>query len=268
MGSKRLHIGVAACFFHPDPERAAFKHKTLLYIVEAVGHWLLTGGAVPWLIPTAFNEVGYHDFLDRIDGLVLQGGTDVAPKTYGEEPIHEDWAGDPVRDRYEIDLVRACMREDIPVFGICRGLQIINVALGGTLYQDIITQMPDALIHRDGVIYDNLFHRVLFRNESWLARIYRGRIGGKVNSVHHQAIKDVAPDLVVDATSSHDGVVEAVSLREGDLKDKDALPASGDHPYLRAVQWHPEFQNPDNRSLLDPGVLLDDFLNAVRERRA
>ena len=91
---------------------------------------------------------GLHDYAAALDGLVLQGGNDVAPQSYGETPLHDDWHGDRVRDRYEIDLIRAFVAAGKPVFGICRGLQLLNVAYGGTLLQDINTQHPQAREHR------------------------------------------------------------------------------------------------------------------------
>jgi len=137
---------------------------------------------------------------------MLQGGNDVAPETYGEMPLHPEWAGDRVRDRYEIELIDAFVRAGKPVFGICRGLQLINVAHGGTLYQDIKTQKPGALTHRDAAAYDLNFHQVDILRDSRLGQLLPpGR--HKINSVHHQGIKDVAPGFRVEAVSPVDGVV-------------------------------------------------------------
>ncbi|NDH54477.1 MAG: gamma-glutamyl-gamma-aminobutyrate hydrolase family protein, partial [Betaproteobacteria bacterium] len=159
----RLKIGVSACFFYPDPARAAFASKTLQYLEQSVAHWIMSGGALPVMVPsptgdTARGDIGFDDYAQWLDGLVLHGGSDVWPGSYGETPLQERWNGDRNRDEYEIALVRAFANAGKPVFGICRGLQLINVAFGGTLYQDIPTQRPQALVHRDAVAYDLHFH--------------------------------------------------------------------------------------------------------------
>ena len=104
------------------------------------------------------SDLDLDDYADTLDGLVLQGGNDVAPETYGETPLHPDWAGDRVRDRYEIELIDAFVRAGKPVFGICRGLQLLNVMFGGTLLQDIATQRPASRAHRDGSAFERHFH--------------------------------------------------------------------------------------------------------------
>jgi putative glutamine amidotransferase len=137
------------------------------------------------------------------------------------------------------------------VFGICRGLQLINVAHGGTLYQDIKTQKPGALVHRDAAAYDLNFHEVDILAESRLAKLLPvGR--HKINSVHHQGIKDLAPGFQVEAVSPQDGVVEAIRH-------------TGDS-WIAAVQWHPEFHRPE-LGVIDDTPLLRDFLEAAREAR-
>lgn len=257
--SRPLKIALPGCFFHADPTRPIFKGKTLIYLEQSMAHWVQSQGAIPYLIPTAAHGFELGDFLDGMDGLVLQGGSDVCPRTYGEEPMNPKWCGDEIRDRYEIELIKECMKRDIPVLGICRGLQILNVALGGTLYQDIETQVPGATVHRDWEPYDQIFHEVRFEPGSSLERMYAGKPGGMINTVHHQAIKDLAPDLVVEAVNPTDNIIEAVRY----------LPksANGTVPYVFGVQWHPEFVDPANRELLEPAPILKDFLDAVRARK-
>ena len=117
---------------------------------------------------------------------------------YGEEPLRPEWAGDRVRDEYEMALVRAFAAAGKPVFGICRGLQLINVAHGGTLYQDIATQKPGARVHRDAAAYDLNFHEVDVLPETRLASLLQaGR--HRINSVHHQGIKQLAAGFEVEA---------------------------------------------------------------------
>ena len=259
MTSPKLRIGVASCFFHADPKRPIFKGKTLLYLEESLAHWLMTGGAVPHLLPTPAAHIQTEDLLAGVDALVLQGGSDVAPESYGETPIRPEWSGDRVRDRYESDLVRAAIALDRPVLGICRGLQMMNVIFEGTLLQDIATQCPGALLHREFERYDQLQHEIIIEPGSWMARMYPGQTRGRVNTVHHQAIKELGPGLQVEARSLPDGLIEAVRYN----------PAPGEltAPWSYAVQWHPEFQNPADTSLLPTGPLRDEFLKAVAERR-
>jgi putative glutamine amidotransferase len=246
---------------HADPQRAIFKGKTLVYAEQSILNYVMLDGDLAYMVPTAGvfdgrRTVSLGQLADDLDGLVLQGGSDVAPESYGEEPIDPRWTGDRVRDLYESELMMAFMQRDKPVLGICRGLQLINVALGGTLYQDITTQVPDTLDHRDWHIYDECVHDVDIVPGSELAALY-GTHRGSVTSVHHQAIKDLAPGLVVDATSTVDGIIEAV---------RRPRTAPGD-PYIVGVQWHPEFQEDRLDSLLDARVLMRDFLAAVTQRR-
>jgi putative glutamine amidotransferase len=190
-----------------------------------------------------------------LDGLVLQGGNDVAPESYGETALHPDWRGDRIRDRYEIELLNAFIEAGKPVIGICRGCQLINVAFGGTLYQDIPTQRPDAQPHLDMAQYDHQFHDLELVPGTRLAGLYPDVHRAAINSIHHQAIKDLAPDLEVEARAVPDGIVEAVRWR-----------GPG---YVFGMQWHPEFlaQREWHDTQLDGHHILRDFLHAARERR-
>ena len=203
---------------------------------------------------TQRGDVTLDHYAQWLDGLVLHGGADVSPLSYGEQPLHERWAGDKIRDEYEIDLVAAFERHGKPVFGVCRGLQLMNVAFGGTLYQDIPTQLPQALRHRDPVTYDLNFHSVDIVPGTRLAGLYPDATRVKVNSIHHQAVRQLAPGFAVEAVSDEDGLVEAI--RRSD-------PA---RPYLAAVQWHPEFHQPGSDTI-DDAALLTDFLAAARATR-
>ena len=190
---ERLRIGVSACFFHADPERPVFKGKTLLYAEESMLALLGRGGALAYLVPRPTpGGLPIDAYVDDLDGLLLQGGSDVSPLSYGEDPLRPQWAGDEPRDRYEIDLIRAFVDAGKPVFGICRGVQILNVAFGGTLYQDITTQQPGSFEHRDWDIYDHNLHEVELVEGSRLAAVYGGDGVVTVNSVHHQAVKDLS----------------------------------------------------------------------------
>ena len=251
----RLKIGISACFMHADPARALFTGKTLQYVEQSIAHWIMSTGALAVMVPsptgaTQRGDVTLDHFAQWLDGLVLHGGADVSPLSYGEQPLQEKWAGDKVRDDYEIALVAAFERHRKPVFGVCRGLQLMNVAYGGTLYQDIATQVPDSLTHRDAAAYDQNFHSIAIEPGSRLAALYPGSGRVTVNSIHHQAIKELAPGFRVEAVSNEDGLVEAIRRDDPSLS------------YLAAVQWHPEFHLPQSTTL-DDSALLQDFLEAA-----
>jgi putative glutamine amidotransferase len=199
------------------------------------------------------SDIDLHDYAAALDGLVLQGGNDVAPQHYGEQPLHPDWHGDRVRDLYEMELVRAFVAAGKPVFGICRGLQLLNVAFGGTLLQDINTQRPEALDHRAPGKYEHHHHEVEFVPGTHLASLFPGQPRATTNSIHHQGIKDLAPGFVVEAHCPEDGLIEAVRR-----------PGPG---FVAGVQWHPEFHRVEDPVTLDDTPILRDFLQAARQAR-
>ena len=255
--TRHLQIGISACFFHPDPTRKAAPSKTLLWIEQSTAHWVMSAGALPFMVPspagdTARGDVTLADYAQALDALVLHGGADVWPGSYGEEPLRPEWSGDRVRDAYEIALVRAFAAAGKPVFGICRGLQLINVAYGGTLYQDIGTQKAGALVHRDAGAYDLNFHEMDVLAGSRLADLLGGAGRHRINSVHHQGIKGLAEGFEVEAVSPDDGVIEAIRHRGT--------------AWIHAVQWHPEFHLPQ-LGVIDDRPLLTDFLAAAQAAR-
>jgi len=252
-----LKIGISACFFHPDPRRAVFKGKTLQYVEQEMAHWVMQKDAMALMIPSPDGEsrhpgsrVTVGDYARELDGLVLMGGSDVAPESYGETPLKPGWAGDRIRDDYEIALYRAFVAAKKPILGVCRGAQVINVAQGGTLYQDISTQLTGALNHRNWDIYDRNCHATALVPGSGLARLYSGTTIVKTNSVHHQAVKELGRELAVEAWSEPDRVVEAIRWTGPS--------------YVFAVQWHPEFHDLADRSFIDDTPILEDFLAHVR----
>ncbi len=149
--------------------------------------------------------------------------------------------------------MRASVAADKPVLGICRGAQVINVALGGSLYQDIATQCPDKGSHRDEQKYDAHFHEMRILPNTWLSRLYPDVTATRVNTIHHQAIKSIGEGLVAEAMSEPDGIVEAVRW-EG-------------HSFVVGVQWHPEFMDPKDPALIDGRPLLREFLAACEHRK-
>lgn len=252
-----LKIGIAACFFHADPKRALFKGMTLQYIEQNVAHWVMQRDALALMIPSpdgatrrAGSAVTLADYARELDALVLMGGSDVCPETYGERALRPEWSGDRVRDDYEIALLRAFVAKGKPVLGVCRGAQIINVAHGGTLYQDIAAQRPGSLEHRNWDIYAANAHATAIVPGTGLAALYPGRALIKTNSVHHQAAKDLGRDLVVEAWSQPDRMVEALRWTGPS--------------YVFGVQWHPEFHDAGDATLVDDTPILDDFLARAR----
>lgn len=258
--ASRLKIGLSACFSHADPTRSLFSGKTLQYVEQSIAHWLMSSGAMVVMVPcptgsTQRGDVTYKHYAEWLDGLVLHGGADVWPGSYGELPIEDQWAGDKVRDEYDKALVAAFENVGKPMFGICRGLQLLNVAFGGTLYQDINTQVPNSFMHRDAVTYDQNFHSVNIVPGTGLSRLYPGVERVRVNSIHHQGIKDLSPEFVAEAHSVDDGIIEAIRR-----KDKRKS-------YIAATQWHPEFHEPRSDTI-DDAALLNDFLTAVARAKS
>lgn len=248
-----LKIGFSSCFFHADPARPIFKGKTLLYLEESLAHWVMSQGDLAYMVPTAPAHISLADLVAPLDALVLQGGSDVAPQSYGETPLKLEWAGDAVRDAYEIALLNEFRRQLKPVLGICRGAQLVNVAFGGTLIQDIPSQRLGAKKHRDWEAYELNFHNISFEKGSRIEALNPGLKSGRVNSIHHQGLRDLGKGLLVEARSEGDGLIEAIS--------------NGSGPWLYAVQWHPEFQNPKDTSLLSGLPLLKEFLSEAKKSR-
>ena len=256
-----LKIGISACFFHEDPKRAIFKGMTLQYIEQNVAHWLMQRDVLAFMVPSpegrtrrAGSKATTEAYAHELDGLVLMGGSDVCPESYGEKALKPEWNGDRIRDDYEISLLRSFMTLRKPVLGVCRGAQIINVGLGGTLYQDLASQAPHSLNHRNWETYEQNCHATSLVAGSGLARLYPGVNVVKTNSIHHQAVKDLGRDLVVEAWSEPDHIVEAIRYT-GPV-------------YVFAVQWHPEFHTPDDPSYIDDTPILDDFLAAASQHKA
>jgi len=190
---------------------------------------LSTAGAIPWIIPLlAEDETTLRDIYDRIDGLFLAGGVDVEPSTYGEPRTEACGLSDPARDAVELVLLRWAAEDKKPVLGVCRGVQMINVAYGGTLFQDIAHEQPEAKKH-------DYFPQQGFHNRAMLAHHVAVHPGTKlhsliglqasVNSMHHQGIKRLGEGLRPSATAP-DGVIEGVEGLNGQ--------------FLIGVQWHPE----------------------------
>ena len=251
-----LRIGMSARLMHAPPQELGFHDKTLQYLEQSLPHWIMNHGALPFMIPTlsqganvARGAISVRDYVSALDGLVLQGGADVSPQSYGEAPLRTEWSGDRIRDLFEIELIWEFIIQRKPVLGICRGAQLINVACGGTLYQDITLQFPTAGKHRDDALYDGLYHGIEIVAGSKLAALFPTGRQFRVNSIHHQAIRKLGNDLTIEALSTADAVVEAIRWT-----------GAG---YMFGCQWHPEFQTA-SAGLLDSNTIMLDFLNAAR----
>ena len=256
-------IGVSARIYYPQGpvlDLGGVWTKTLHYLEQSVALWLINGGALPVMIP-AFEsqsllrreDLNLMNYVEALDGLVLQGGNDVAPESYGETPLRPEWGGDAIRDRYEIELIYAFVAAGKPVFGICRGLQVLNVAFGGTLWQDLPTQCPDSAQHINESIYEKNVHALTITPGGWLNSLYPEQSTYTVNSIHHQGIKALARGFDTEAVCPVDGRIEAIRRQQGS--------------FVAGVQWHPEFVTPTSKSTFDDGPMLSSFLQAARARR-
>lgn len=215
---------------------------------------LTAAGAIPWMIPLVDEET-LRGVYEELDAVFLPGGADIDPLTYGADPHPLCDKTDRERDRVEVSLARWALEEDKPVLGVCRGMQLINVAAGGTLYQDLAEDLPGSIKHDyfpysgKGYARDFLAHDVDVHEGSRLAQLV-GAGPLRVNSMHHQGVRELGRGLVATAEAP-DGLIEA-------------LEGEHDNAYLFAVQWHPEaLTESDARTLR----LFDDFIDAGAEWR-
>jgi len=187
---------------------------------------VMQAGGVPVLIPSMIAEDGWDALYSRLDGILFSGGGDIALEHFSGDPHPRIDDVEPERDSVELKLLNAAASDGKPMLGICRGCQVMNVAFGGTLYTHIPDQLPNALDHAyPGNKRMVLVHEVKLEEGTHIAEVM-GEPIVKVNSLHHQGLKDIAPSLRVTGRAP-DGLVEAVELP--------------DHPFAIAVQWHPEW---------------------------
>ena len=218
-------------------------------LAEAYIEALSQAETCPVLIPNLVPEAALDNLLSRLDGVLFTGGGDIMTSYY-QDADHPKVSGvEADRDRLELLILERVVNDGKPFLGICRGLQLINVGLGGTLYADIADQVPGAARHDCYPDWerDYLAHSVEVGQGTRLAGIL-GEGMVEVNSLHHQAIRELAPDLVATAYSP-DGIVEAVEMP--------------DHPYGIAVQWHPEWLTAHNAMR----ALFADFAGAANNHK-
>jgi putative glutamine amidotransferase len=203
---------------------------------------IIRAGGIPLILPANLPASQLTSLLPKLDGILFSGGDEVNPKLYGEDQLPETKKVLDERDEIESVLLKSCLEQGKPVFGICRGIQIINVVLGGSLYQHIQTQYPGAIQHdRHDDIREKRRHSVTVTPGSLLARL-TGLTSIQVNTLHHQGIRDLAKGLNIGAKCSEDGLIEAVEI--------------ADQRFFLAVQWHPEelTEYPEQRSLFEAFV--------------
>jgi putative glutamine amidotransferase len=215
-----------------------------LYVHKPYTDAIVKTGGVPVLLPIA--EVETEALLSIVDGLLLPGGIDVDPRFYNEEPMARLGQVDLDWDANDMRLCREAMYRDIPILGICRGHQLINVAAGGTLYQDIYTEPKTTLKHAQEVNFYNGIHKIAVKSETLLQEIIE-KDEVWVNSSHHQAVKDVAPDFEVAGVAS-DGIIEAIESKK--------------HNFVLGVQWHPEWMYLKDNNMLK---LFIAFINSAAQ---
>ena len=215
-------------------------------LMQSYIHAVMDAGGVPVLIPSLIAEDGWDAVYARLDGILFSGGGDIGLEYSPGEPHPRIDDVDLARDAIELKMVRAAASDGKPFLGICRGCQVVNVALGGTLYTHILDQLPNALDHSyPGNMRTMLVHEVKIDEGTHMAQIF-GEPILKVNSLHHQGLKDIAPSIRV-AGHAPDGLVEAVELP--------------DHPFGLAVQWHPEWLT-DQQSMRN---LFRNFVQAAEK---
>lgn len=200
-----------------SPERA-YVNASYLRAVEAAG-------GIPVLLPPHLSERGRRALWERVDGVLLTGGGDIDPARFNEPEYPALIDVSPLRDALEMEIVERALDDGVPLLAICRGLQVLNVALGGTLYQDLPTDKPGAVSHSQQEPRDHATHAVKVMSEGTRLASIVGMTELEVNSFHHQAIKRLA-DGLREVAWAPDGVIEAVEM-EGD-------------GFVVAVQWHPE----------------------------
>lgn len=246
-------IGISPGLMYPDPTRRVFAPKTLCYLENDMASFICNENVIPVLIPSL--EYGrLEKLMLNLHGLLLQAGSDMSPGSYSEDFLdQEKWPGDPGRDQLEFKLLELAFRLKLPVLGICRGIQVLNVFLGGTLHQDLDT--AGKRNHRDAQLYDRNHHDIVFQKNGLLHDLY-GLETAKVNTCHHQGIKDLSSQLNLEAFCPDDGIVEAVAGKN--LQDH----------FVLGTQWHPEFTQTLKGKIIEAEPIQDLFLNACRKYKS
>lgn len=206
------------------------EHKQSIWMLPEYLEMLERHQLVPFIFPYTTNKDVLRRLLTQVDGLLFTGGHDIHPHLYGQQKSAECGHTLDVRDTMESFLFQQGVSKDIPMLGICRGLQLFNVLQGGTLYQDLPSQYKSSIVHKQQSPYDQPTHRITFPENGFLSSLI-GEQDYMVNSLHHQGIDQLAPGMDVLATSE-DGLIEAIQIKK--------------LSFAVAVQWHPEYMRVDD----------------------
>ncbi len=228
--SKKPVIGISGSVMYdqggmfPGYERAYVNND----YIQAV----LRGGGIPIIIPLTNSKEVIHSQLDLLDAIIFSGGYDVDPELYGEEPSQK--LGDicPKRDRFDADLMLEAVSRDLPILGICRGMQMLNVVFGGSLYQDLSFIQDCTIKHVQGQLPSTPTHLVDIEPNSLLYSILGSQV--RTNSFHHLAVKELSPSFNITGISK-DNVVEAIEMKH--------------RSFVLGVQWHPEMMAGDHPAM-------------------
>lgn len=228
--------------------------EKMIYIKRCYMNAIIAAGGVPVMLSPDPDDAMMDAMMEKLDGLFLTGGNDMAPEMFGDAPIPQLGEVNPVRDLSEIALTKKAVQMKMPILGICRGIQSLNVAMGGTLWQDLPSQYrtqdgQPPMAHRQNRCDFYTSHSVLAELDTLLYKLV-GRKEFWVNSFHHQAVRTAAPDMKITARAS-DGVIEAIELPN--------------HPFCLGVQWHPErYYDRDETAM----VLFSGFVEAAKAFQA
>ncbi len=252
-----LRIGISAKCHHQSPAFYGQTNRHIQYLETSVAQWVARNGAIPMMIPIESdqsdiyaNMLNPRAFAADLDGLILQGGVDIHPHTYGRSSDNMKYPTDIVRDRYEIELIKAFIDQKKPILGICRGMQLLNIFFGGTLLEDL--ESSGYAKHFDPLLEVDYSHNIEITNHGILSQLYSG--SAKVISIHHQGIEKIGDGLVVEAFSVPDRIIEAIS-------------SISDDRFILAVQWHPEFHPSSDSEYFNPNSLLSTFVRVARNRK-
>jgi putative glutamine amidotransferase len=218
-------IGITADFLDGQKNRRAPQPEAILFLPERYYRAVESAGGLPLVLPITSSATMLWQWIAQLDGLLVSGGDfDIDPNYYKETPIKGLGHIKHERTRFELDLIRLALKCDLPIFGICGGAQAINVALGGSLYQDIASQVPGAENHQQSAKKNIGGHRIQIRPGTQLQHIVK-RHTLEVNTTHHQAVRRLGRGLVFNAIAE-DGLIEGLESRR--------------HSFVLGVQWHPE----------------------------
>lgn len=232
-----------------DPQGGGYQQPQVTVYANYI-RALARAGLNAVLVTPAHEPAAVDRLVATCNGLVLTGGEDVDPRRYGEEAMPELGEVNPRRDAMEYKALDAALERDLPVFGICRGMQLLNVYFGGTLYQDLATQRGRDLKHYQDAPWGQHQHAVQCEPGSRLQQILGECVPLQINSFHHQAVKDLAPNMACTALAD-DGLVEGIEAT--------------DHDWIVGVQWHPERHEAEAPNSNPNLRVIAAFADRVRE---